>query len=299
MCAGGRNLAWLTAEKKTTFFLILIILLCQVGGWVKNSRGCRGNWEGPRCFETTVCWRPKSSWGAGPAGPLQSLLLTSWEQQEETGEPSPHVLEGLVDWSGCFFFFVFFHTYIHTKWVSFLVNVPCLAIKIVCLDLWCWELNAHYWCKYCFCFPFRLEGTRPVTLEQMLIFASGIDCIPPLGFPNHPTIQFLHDSNGYRRIFPEANTCEVLLRLPLHPSYSIFTEYMESGILQSPTFGLFWVHVKVKSSLAFFTISLTILKCAMSTRCIFFGWLGVIIPFKGTAGVMLGYNSCTHEEWKT
>lgn len=152
---------------------------------------------------------------------------------------------------------------------------------------------------YCFCFPFRLEGTRPVTLEQMLIFASGIDCIPPLGFPNHPTIQFLHDSNGYRRIFPEANTCEVILRLPLHPSYSIFTEYMESGILQSPTFGLIWVHVKVKSSLAFFTISLTILKCAMSTRCIFFGWPGVIIPFKGTAGVMLGYNSCTHEEWKT
>uniref|UniRef100_A0A671XEA4 HECT domain-containing protein n=1 Tax=Sparus aurata TaxID=8175 RepID=A0A671XEA4_SPAAU len=85
----------------------------------------------------------------------------------------------------------------------------------------------------------EVDGTRPVTLEQMLIFASGIDCIPPLGFPNHPTIQFLHDSNGYRRIFPEANTCEVILRLPLHPSYSIFTEYMESGILQSPTFGLF------------------------------------------------------------
>ncbi|KAL7408084.1 hypothetical protein ABVT39_018006 [Epinephelus coioides] len=82
------------------------------------------------------------------------------------------------------------------------------------------------------------EGTRPVTLEQMLIFASGIDCIPPLGFPNHPTIEFLHDSNGNRRIFPEANTCEVILRLPLHPSYSIFMEYMESGILQSPTFGL-------------------------------------------------------------
>lgn len=177
---------------------------------------------------------------------------------------------GRIGWLKWMFFFVcFFHTYIHTKWVSFLVNVPCLAIKIVCLDLWCWELNAHYWCKYCFCFPFRLEGTRPVTLEQMLFFASGIDCIPPLGFPNHPTIQFLHDSNGYRRIFPEANTCEVILRLPLHPSYSIFTEYMESGILQSPTFGLIWVHVKVKSSLAFFTISLTILKCA-TTRCIFF-----------------------------
>lgn len=156
----GILLGWLL-KKRLLFFLILIILLCQVGGWVKNSRGCRGNWEGPRCFETTVCWRPKSSWGTGPAGPLQSLLLTSWEQQEETGEPSPHVLEGLVDWSGCFFLFVFFHTYIHTKWVSFLVNVPCLAIKTVCLDLWCWELNAHYWCKYCFCFPFRLEGTRP------------------------------------------------------------------------------------------------------------------------------------------
>lgn len=78
---------------------------------------------------------------------------------------------GRIGWLKWMFFFVcFFHTYIHTKWVSFLVNVPCLAIKTVCLDLWCWELNAHYWCKYCFCFPFRLEGTRPVTLEQMLIF---------------------------------------------------------------------------------------------------------------------------------
>ncbi|XP_072572652.1 G2/M phase-specific E3 ubiquitin-protein ligase-like isoform X2 [Paramormyrops kingsleyae] len=81
------------------------------------------------------------------------------------------------------------------------------------------------------------EGTRPVTLEQILIFASGTDSIPPLGFSHRPNIEFLHCNDGNQKLFPEANTCQVILRLPLHPSYSIFVEYVESGILQSPTFG--------------------------------------------------------------
>ncbi|XP_035990305.1 G2/M phase-specific E3 ubiquitin-protein ligase-like [Fundulus heteroclitus] len=82
------------------------------------------------------------------------------------------------------------------------------------------------------------EGTRPVTLGQILTFASGIDNIPPLGFNTSPTIEFLHHEDGNNRIFPEANTCGVVLRLPIHPTYALFVQYMESGILQSPTFGL-------------------------------------------------------------
>ncbi|XP_078811933.1 uncharacterized protein LOC105357912 [Oryzias latipes] len=80
------------------------------------------------------------------------------------------------------------------------------------------------------------EGSRPVTLGQILVFASGTDTIPPLGFPTRPKLVFLH-WEGVPRIFPEANTCDVTLRLPLHSSYSAFVEHMESGIIQSPTFG--------------------------------------------------------------
>lgn len=76
-----------------------------------------------------------------------------------------------------------------------------------------------------------------MSLQEILIFISGADNIPPLGFPNKPTIQFLHPEDNGVRIFPEANTCDVTLRLPLHDSYVSFRDKMESGILQSPTFG--------------------------------------------------------------
>ncbi|XP_067234485.1 G2/M phase-specific E3 ubiquitin-protein ligase-like isoform X1 [Chanodichthys erythropterus] len=75
----------------------------------------------------------------------------------------------------------------------------------------------------------------PVTLEKVLEFTSGASTVPPLGFPHRPQIQFLHEGN---RLFPEANTCILVLHLPLHSSYEAFKQYMMEGILQAPTFGL-------------------------------------------------------------
>uniref|UniRef100_A0A8D0CSH6 HECT domain-containing protein n=1 Tax=Sander lucioperca TaxID=283035 RepID=A0A8D0CSH6_SANLU len=46
------------------------------------------------------------------------------------------------------------------------------------------------------------------------------------------------DENQTFIVFPEANTCQVVLRLPLHNSYDNFVKFMESGILQSPIFGI-------------------------------------------------------------
>ncbi|KAJ3583644.1 hypothetical protein NHX12_016334 [Muraenolepis orangiensis] len=66
----------------------------------------------------------------------------------------------------------------------------------------------------------------------------GADSIPPLGFNRQPIMEFLHADEGNLRRFPEANTCEGILRLPLHTNYSLFEEYMESGIVQAPHFGL-------------------------------------------------------------
>ncbi|XP_054883092.1 G2/M phase-specific E3 ubiquitin-protein ligase-like [Poeciliopsis prolifica] len=75
----------------------------------------------------------------------------------------------------------------------------------------------------------------PITLEMILEFASGASTVPPLGFPHRPQIEFLHEAN---KVFPEANTCLIVLRLPVHPDYESFTKYMSDGVLQAPTFGI-------------------------------------------------------------
>ncbi|KAK0134357.1 G2/M phase-specific E3 ubiquitin-protein ligase [Merluccius polli] len=86
----------------------------------------------------------------------------------------------------------------------------------------------------------HVDGQEPVklTLEVVLAFATGAERIPPLGFDPNPTLDFLHDFvNNNKRVFPEANTCALVLRLPLHGNYEDFSSHMLSGILQSPTFG--------------------------------------------------------------
>ncbi|XP_016118715.1 G2/M phase-specific E3 ubiquitin-protein ligase [Sinocyclocheilus grahami] len=76
-----------------------------------------------------------------------------------------------------------------------------------------------------------------LTLPMVLEFASGASSVPPLGFPHQPKIEFLHTSGQDTRVFPEANTCLIVLRLPIHSTYESFRTYMAEGILQSPTFG--------------------------------------------------------------
>ncbi|KAL1270813.1 hypothetical protein QQF64_029829 [Cirrhinus molitorella] len=75
----------------------------------------------------------------------------------------------------------------------------------------------------------------PINLQMIMEFTTGASSVPPLGFPHSPQIEFLHD-NG--KIFPEANTCLVVLRLPIHTEYEMFKRYMTDGIVQSPTFGV-------------------------------------------------------------
>lgn len=79
---------------------------------------------------------------------------------------------------------------------------------------------------------------NPLTLEMVLEFASGASSVPPLGFPHQPQIEFLHEEGQEARIFPEANTCLIVLRLPIHKTYESFRTYITEGILQSPIFGI-------------------------------------------------------------
>uniref|UniRef100_A0A673FE31 HECT domain-containing protein n=1 Tax=Sinocyclocheilus rhinocerous TaxID=307959 RepID=A0A673FE31_9TELE len=80
-----------------------------------------------------------------------------------------------------------------------------------------------------------LDGVFEITLDQLLVFASGADRIPALGFSPQPTLNFIHETG---RKYPEANTCLVKLKLPIHNTYEVFTKYMCEGIVQAPTFGL-------------------------------------------------------------
>lgn len=79
------------------------------------------------------------------------------------------------------------------------------------------------------------DGVFEITLEHMLVFASGADRVPALGFSPQPTLNFIHETG---RKYPEANTCVVNLKLPIHDTYVQFTKFMCEGIIQAPTFGL-------------------------------------------------------------
>jgi len=87
-------------------------------------------------------------------------------------------------------------------------------------------------------YPVAARSTSSVTLEDVLTFATGSDCEPAIGFSPQPSVEFLHEDlpSGVVK-FPRANTCGVVLCLPIVGCYDTFVEYMESGIRQAPTFG--------------------------------------------------------------
>ncbi|XP_062600097.1 G2/M phase-specific E3 ubiquitin-protein ligase-like [Saccostrea cucullata] len=80
------------------------------------------------------------------------------------------------------------------------------------------------------------EGATVVTLEHLLIFATGTNRVPPLGLSPSPVLSFLHEEEGGGK-FPIANTCGNELKIPIHPSFEMFKENMEFGILNAPNFG--------------------------------------------------------------
>ncbi|XP_049437670.1 G2/M phase-specific E3 ubiquitin-protein ligase-like isoform X1 [Epinephelus fuscoguttatus] len=80
------------------------------------------------------------------------------------------------------------------------------------------------------------EDDSSVTLEEVLMFASGVPCVPPAGMSPLPRLQFLCSTTS---TFPMANTCANILKLPLLDTYSAFKANMDFGIKNSPGFGCF------------------------------------------------------------
>jgi hypothetical protein len=83
-----------------------------------------------------------------------------------------------------------------------------------------------------------LEGSNQ--LGQLLMFATGLDNIPPLGL--HPAVcieLFSHKEdfkeNNHRKEFLIANTCANTLKIPMLSTYDAFKENMMAA-LQIVTF---------------------------------------------------------------
>ncbi|XP_061854923.1 G2/M phase-specific E3 ubiquitin-protein ligase isoform X2 [Colius striatus] len=68
------------------------------------------------------------------------------------------------------------------------------------------------------------SGESVVTLEDILLFATGFSSIPPVGFDPEPTIKFLH------RRYPVGNRLLNCLELPLTKTYEQFKKKMEFTI---------------------------------------------------------------------
>ncbi|KAL3968991.1 E3 ubiquitin-protein ligase [Sarotherodon galilaeus] len=76
------------------------------------------------------------------------------------------------------------------------------------------------------------ESQTAVSVGDVLMFATGLTSLPPSGLDPLPSLQFLDES-----LFPMANTCLNLLKLPMITSYSVFKSNMDFGIQNSPGFG--------------------------------------------------------------
>ncbi|XP_071841181.1 G2/M phase-specific E3 ubiquitin-protein ligase-like [Apostichopus japonicus] len=75
-----------------------------------------------------------------------------------------------------------------------------------------------------------------ISHRDILIFTTGLDTVPAIGFQSSPQLQFLHDAEfneGQRSQFPKVHTCACILKLLIHNSYELFKEKIEFGILSA------------------------------------------------------------------
>ena len=80
-----------------------------------------------------------------------------------------------------------------------------------------------------------IAGENTCSLEEVLIFCSGADCVPPMGFHKKIDVVFLPP----QEILPTASTCNLELRIPTcYNDQSSFNEKMELALKCGMEFGL-------------------------------------------------------------
>ena len=72
------------------------------------------------------------------------------------------------------------------------------------------------------------------SVADVLVFLSGADRTPPLGFNRSPELHFLEPTD----LFPTASTCLLILRLPTrYHDYESFKEAMTQALTMNDGFG--------------------------------------------------------------
>ena len=72
-------------------------------------------------------------------------------------------------------------------------------------------------------------------VEDVLVFISGADRIPPTGFGKKITVKFVHDS---AQTLATSSTCDIEIRLPTgHEDYDNFKKYMVLSFKGNDGFG--------------------------------------------------------------
>ncbi|XP_031327303.1 G2/M phase-specific E3 ubiquitin-protein ligase-like [Photinus pyralis] len=80
------------------------------------------------------------------------------------------------------------------------------------------------------------EENSNCSLEELLVFVTGADTVPALGFGTKIYIRFQHDD---KMMYPKANTCGLELYLPTcHTNFDDFKYHMDFGIGNSKDFGI-------------------------------------------------------------
>ena len=84
-----------------------------------------------------------------------------------------------------------------------------------------------------FCPSFPPEKQASPTLEDVLMFGTGLREVPPATVQPQPQLVFQKSSR-----FPVANVCANTIKIPILNSYEEFEEAMDFGIGNAPGFGL-------------------------------------------------------------
>ena len=95
-----------------------------------------------------------------------------------------------------------------------------------------------------------------LTIEDILVFATGATSIPLLGFDTEGSVRFLHDGGK----FPTSSTCSMTIRLPIVMDYEVFKERMAFAILNAHGFLELYdhLHVMVFTELCTETMSIVV-----------------------------------------
>lgn len=116
-------------------------------------------------------------------------------------------------------------------------EIGCWRCRVCRTSVNAHNFNCYFYISIILFFLYLcLEGEAAVQLKDILIFATGLDKIPAMGFSPQPELHFLHPDEQPSR-FPKANTCSLTLSIPVGLCFDNFKHNMNLGIGASEQFG--------------------------------------------------------------